>query len=89
MGNLPYYVSAIALMFSVYQFIKQNTKADASQITTVLIKLENIASGIAEIKADLKSVKAEVQDLRERIAKVEASAAQAHKRLDTMIGGRE
>lgn len=89
MGNLPYYVSAIALMFSVYQFIKQNTKADASQITTVLIKLENIADGIAEIKADLKSVKAEVQDLRERIAKVEASAAQAHKRLDTMIGGRE
>ena len=89
MGNLPYYVSAIALMFSVYQFIKQNTKADASQITTVLIKLENIADDIAEIKADLKSVKAEVQDLRERIAKVEASAAQAHKRLDQAIGGRE
>lgn len=89
MGNLPYYVSAIALLFSVYQFIKQTTKADSSQITTVLIKLENIAAGIAEIKADLKSVKAEVQDLRERIAKVEASAAQAHKRLDTMIGGRE
>lgn len=89
MGNLPYYVSAIALLFSVYQFIKQNTKADASQITTVLIKLENIAAGIAEIKADLKSVKAEVQDLRERIAKVEASAAQAHKRLDQVVGGRE
>lgn len=79
---LPYIISALALMFSVYQFVRHTEQEDTSQITTVIVKLENIAEGISEIKADIRNVKEDVQTLRERIVAVEASAKSAHKRLD-------
>lgn len=82
-------VSVLALLFSVYQFVRATHKENDTQMSAVLMKLEIISEGITEIKADMKNVKKDVQDLRERVAKVEASAASAHKRLDTAIGGRE
>lgn len=84
---IPYVVSIVALLFSVYQFVKATEKEDTTQITTLLIKLENISDGIIEIKKDMKSVREDVQQLRERVAKVEASASSAHKRIDMLNGG--
>lgn len=83
---IPYIISALALLFSAYQFVRASEKEDTGQITTVLIKLENIAEGITEIKGDMRGVKEEVNSLRERVATVEASAKSAHKRLDTIEG---
>ena len=83
---IPYVVSIVALLFSVYQFIKATEKEDTTQITTLLIKLENISEGIIDIKRDMKSVREDVQLLRERVAKVEASASSAHKRIDMVTG---
>lgn len=61
---------------------KTDTKADASQLTTVIVKLENIGNGITEIKSEMNNVKNDHKESRERIIKVEESAKQAHKRLD-------
>lgn len=83
---IPYIISSLALLFSAYQFVKATEREDTGQITTVLIKLENIAEGITEIKGDMRGVKEDVQNLRERVATVEASAKSAHKRLDNMEG---
>lgn len=83
---IPYIISALALLFSAYQFVRASEKEDTGQITTVLIKLENIAEGITEIKGDMRGVKEEVNSLRERVATVEASAKSAHKRLDGIEG---
>lgn len=82
MEYVPLLISGVALLFSAYQFVKATEKEDTTQITTVLIKLEGIADGIAEIKADMKNVKSDIRQLYERLAKVEASASSAHKRLD-------
>lgn len=83
---IPYIISALALLFSVYQFVKATEKEDTGQITTVLIKLENISEGITEIKADMRSIKEDVNNLRERVATVEASAKSAHHRIDAIEG---
>lgn len=82
MEYVPLLISGIALLFSAYQFVRATEKEDTTQITTVLIKLEGIADGIAEIKADMKNVKNDIRQLYERLAKVEASSASAHKRID-------
>ena len=79
MEYVPLLISGVALLFSAYQFVKATKKEDTTQITTVLIKLEGIADGIAEIKADMKNVKNDIRQLYERLAKVEASSASAHK----------
>lgn len=84
MEYVPLLISGVALLFSAYQFVKATEKEDTTQITTVLIKLEGIADGIAEIKADMKNVKSDIRQLYERLAKVEASASSAHKRIDSV-----
>lgn len=84
MEYVPLLISGVALLFSAYQFVKATEKEDTTQITTVLIKLEGIADGIAEIKADMKNVKSDIRQLYERLAKVEASTSSAHKRIDNM-----
>lgn len=84
MDHVPILISIVALLFSAYQFVKATEKEDTTQITTVLIKLEGIADGIAEIKADMKNVKTDIRQIYERLAKVEASASSAHKRIDSI-----
>lgn len=84
MAQLPYIVSVVALLFSVYQFIKNTEKEDTGQITTVLVKLENIAELVAEIRKDVRDDRDERKELRDRLVAVESSTKSAHKRIDTL-----
>jgi outer membrane murein-binding lipoprotein Lpp len=84
-------ISGISLAFAIYSGIsnmkrnqKSDDKKDASEMTMVIVKLETIGTGITEIKADMSNVKDDIKETRERLIKVESSAAQAHKRLDTL-----
>lgn len=83
-------ISGVSLAFAIYSGIanlKRNKsnddKKDATEMTTVIVKLENIGTGIAEIKSEMTNVKNDLRESRERIIKVEESAKQAHKRLDS------
>ena len=83
--------SAISLAFAIYQGVsnmKRNQRTDdrhdASSLTTVIVKLENIGDGISEIKADMRNIKDEVRELRDRIIHVEDSAKSAHRRIDEL-----
>ncbi len=86
-------ISGVSLAFSIYQGItgmKRNKasddKKDASELTTVIVKLENIGTGVTEIKSDMKNIRADIQDLRERVVVVEQSTKSAHHRLDALEG---
>ena len=57
-------------------------------MATVIVKLENIGNGVNEIKADMRNMREEVAATRERVVAVEASAKQAHKRIDELAGTR-
>lgn len=83
-------ISGISLVFGLYQGVanlKRNShidvKKDASEMTTVIVKLENIGNDISDIKNELSSVKQDMKDVIERIVKVEESSKSAHRRLDT------
>ena len=82
--------SGVSLAFGLYSGIinlkrneKADVRADASQLTTVIVKLDNISTGIAEIKGELGNVKQDMKEVTERLVKVEESVKSAHKRLDT------
>jgi len=83
-------ISGISLAFGLYQGVtnlkrseRTDVRKDASEMTTVIVKLENIGTGIAEIKTEMSNVKSEIKESKERIIKVEESTKQAHKRMDT------
>ena len=82
-------ISGLSLAFAVYQGVsnlKRNNRVDAendaTQMTTVIVKLENISSGVSDIKADMHNVKDEIRELRDKLIKVEESTKSAHRRIE-------
>ena len=83
-------ISGLSLAFAVFSGISnlkrnksKDDKKDATEMTTVIVKLENIGAGITEIKSEMTNVKNDIKENRERIIKIEESAKQAHKRMDS------
>lgn len=71
-------MSGLSVAFAVYFGIvnhkrtgKRDARQDATEMTTVIVKLENIGTGIAEIKAELSDIKNDVKENRERIIRLE------------------
>lgn len=71
-------ISLISLIFAIVSGVsgmKRNARTDdrkdASELTTVIVKLENIGNDIKEIKTDLRDVKADIQVHAEKIIKIE------------------
>lgn len=97
------YVISISVLISVLSFsfaiftgivnIKRNKshddKKDATNITTVIVRLDNIMEILSDLKEEISTIKTETKsdskEYRERISKVEESAKQAHRRLDELI----
>lgn len=86
-------ISALSLVVAVIVAVSnigsrnsESTRQSASQITTLIVKLENIADGITEIKSDMRNIKGDVQELRDRLIIVEQSVKRCHERVDTLTG---
>jgi peptidoglycan hydrolase CwlO-like protein len=85
-------ISGISVAFSIYFGItnnkrnkKKDDQQDASQLTTVIVKLENISTGITEIKAELNNVKNDRKEDRETIIRLDESLKAAWKRIEELI----
>ena len=85
-------ISLLSLLFSIcfgVANLKRNNKNDAkmdqSQLTTVIVKLENIGNDITEMKGDLRDVKEDLKNHSERLVKVE----QQIKVLNNNVFGRK
>lgn len=86
-------ISALSLIFAVYSGVtslkrtaRNDDKKEASELTTVIVKLETISNGVSEIKNEMGNMKSDMKDIRDRLIIVEQSSKQAHKRLDTLEG---
>lgn len=82
-------ISALSFLFVLFkdtvgmhrEKLKDERK-ETVETTTILVKLENIGTGISDIKADLRNVNEEVRELRDRVIKVEDSVKSAHRRIE-------
>lgn len=86
MEYLPIIISVSSLLFAIYSLVSKNNKENTSELTTVIVKLENIGSGIRDIKAEIANMKDDQKEDHERLIKVEASVATAWKRIDEIRG---
>lgn len=85
MQYLPYAISVISLLFSVYIFLSNNNKENTSELTTVIVKLENIGSGISDIKSEIASLKDDQKDDHDKLIKLDASLSSAWKRINEIV----
>lgn len=66
-------VSILSLLLAGYTFLSKNSKENTTELTTVIVSLDNIKSGIADIKAELNAIKASQQDDHDRLIRAEES----------------
>lgn len=90
MSEASIFISVVSVSIAALSFFvntKRNKSADdrkeAAELTTVIVKLENISNDTREIKNELRSVRDEVGGLRERVIITEQSAKSLHKRVDS------
>lgn len=81
-SGISLFVAAVVAVVNIRHSYGDNDKQSASQITTLIVKLETISEGINEIKSEIRNVKDDVQDLRDRLIIVEQSVKSAHHRID-------
>ena len=65
---------------------KKDAKDDGAQVATMMSDIGYIKSGVDDVKAEQRTQRVWNEDMVARMAKVEASAAQAHKRMDELHG---
>lgn len=81
-------LSLIIAAAALWRNLKGDSKNDGAQISEILVKMELVQSDLKEIKADfkaeIKGLKADIENMKDRITVVEQSLKSAHKRIDEM-----
>jgi len=80
--NYTLVISVCSLLLAGYTFLSKNNKENTTELTTVIVKLENIGNGIRDIKTELATLKNDQKEDHDKIIKLEASIATAWKRID-------
>lgn len=82
-------ISLLSVGFAIFAGVtnmkrnkEHDDKKESAELTTVIVKLENINSDTKDIKNELRSIRTEVGDLRERVTIAEQAAKSLHKRVD-------
>lgn len=94
--TLAVLISIAALIVSIVRGVKTDHKTDTKEIqervaetTRLDVKLDGISKDLGDLKDEIRLQRKEFQNLTERVAKVEASASQAHKRIDDHLRGHD
>ncbi len=89
-------ISIISVSFAVLTGtlnIRRNNKTadqeEAKQNTVIIVKLENIADDVKEIKENIRGLDEKIQRLDRRVTIVEQSTKSAHHRLDEITDEEE
>ena len=88
MEYVPIIVSILSLILAGYTFLSKNNKENTTELTTVIVSLDNIKSGIADIKAELNSIKSSQKEDHDKLIRVEESLKSAWKQINKIsVGG--
>lgn len=87
-------ITGLSLAFGIYEGVSnmkrnksKDDKKEASDMTTIIVKLESISNDIAEIKNDLKDVKSDVKKHEEQIIRMDESLKSAWKAINRLQPG--
>ena len=79
-------VAAIVGFTNIKRSKSTDDRHEAAEMTTVIVKLETISTGITEIKSDMRNLQTSQQELRDRLIICEQSTKSLHHRVDKLEG---
>lgn len=81
-------IAIIAAIIAMVRNGKKDTQDDSALDAEMRTRLVYISAGVDEIKVEQRAMRSDVSELATRVTRVEESAKQAHKRLDSIGAGR-
>lgn len=82
---LTIFIAFCSLLVSIYTLISRNNKENTTELTTVIVKLENISGGIADIKAEINTMKTDQKEDHDRLIQVESSVSALWKQFNNEV----
>ena len=82
-------IAFVALVMSIWNTSKKDSKEHTQQITMVMAKLDSISEDIKDLKKDVSDMRVSIQDNHDRIIKLEMSLSTAWKRIDELMNAKE
>lgn len=82
MAYVPYIISFLSLLLAAYTFLSKNSKESTTELTTVIVKLENIGDGISDIKSEIAGMKNDQKEDHDRLIQVESSLSSLWKQFN-------
>ena len=76
------FVSLVALILNS----RKDTRQDAATNAVTQTKLDNLITGVTDLRVEVRSMRESINDHSERLAKVEARAESNTHRLDALDG---
>lgn len=84
------YVALGALLVSLISLalnIKKDSKSDAAENAVTQTKLDNLISGVNDIRIEVRTMRESINDHSERLARIEARAESNTRRIDLLEKG--
>ena len=81
-------VAFVALVISIFNTSKRDTKEVSTQMATIVAKLDNILNDIHDLKVGREEMRRDIMDNHDEIVKINESLKSAWNRIDEMRGVR-
>lgn len=85
MNYIPIVLSVCSILLSAYMFVSKNNKENTSELTTVIVKLENIGNGISDIKKEIASIKDDQKEDHDKLIVLETSLSSLWEQFNNNI----
>ena len=82
---LTIFIAFCSLLLSIYTLLSKNNKENTTELTTVIVKLENISGGISDIKSEIASMKTDQKEDHDRLIQVESSVSALWKQFNAEV----
>ena len=76
----------VVALITLQRKSNKDISADTKEEAETKAKLDYISKGVDDIRIDIKAQQRDIQELKERVIKNEASLKSAHKRIDNLEG---
>ena len=76
----------VVALITLQRKSNKDIRADTKEEAETKAKLDYISKGVDDIRIDIKAQQRDIQELKERVIKNEASLKSAHKRIDNIEG---
>lgn len=79
-------IALCSLLLAGYSFLSRNNKENTTELTTVIVSLDSIKSGISDIKAEIAGLKTDQREDHDKLIRLDQSLKSAWKQIDKLTG---